>query len=76
MKRYDPKLWNETFGPNAPEYSAEQAKKAIKKTKDSLERAIKDEMYDYTPKSKKGFGSSGFGGTKSKGGFGTSKFGQ
>jgi hypothetical protein len=33
-------------------------------------------MYDYTPKSKKGFGSSGFGGTKSKGGFGTSKFGK
>jgi hypothetical protein len=78
MKRYDPELWDETFGPNAPEYSAEQAKKALKKTKDSLERAMKDEMYDYTPKSKKGFGSSGFGGSKgkSKGGFGTSKFGQ
>ena len=78
MKRYDPELWDETFGPNAPEYSAEQAKKALKKTKDSLERAMKDEMYDYTPKSKKGFGSAGFGGTqkKSKGGFGTSKFGK
>jgi hypothetical protein len=78
MKRYDPELWDETFGPNAPEYSAEQAKKALKKTKDSLERAMKDEMYDYIPKSKGGFGSSGFGGTqkKSKGGFGTSKFGK
>jgi hypothetical protein len=78
MKRYDPELWDETFGPNAPEYSVEQAKKALKKTKDSLERAMKDEMYDYTPKSKKGFGSAGFGGTqkKSKGGFGTSKFGK
>ena len=75
MKRYDPELWDETFGPNAPEYNAEQAKKAIKKAKDSLERAMKDEMYDYTPKSKGGFGSAGFGGKKgkSKGGFGTSK---
>ena len=78
MKRYDPELWDETFGPNAPEYNAEQAKKAIKKAKDSLERAMKDEMYDYTPKSKGGFGSAGFGGKKgkSKGGFGTSKFGK
>ena len=78
MKRYDPELWEETFGPNAPEYDAEQAKKNIKKAKDSLERAMKDEMYNYTPKSKKGFGSAGFGGGKgkSKGGFGTSKFGQ
>jgi hypothetical protein len=78
MKRYDPELWEETFGPNAPEYDAEQAKKNIKKTKDSLERAMKDEMYNYTPKSKKGFGSAGFGSGKgkSKGGFGKSKFGQ
>ena len=78
MKRYDPELWEETFGPNAPEYDAEQAKKNIKKAKDSLERAMKDEMYNYTPKSKKGFGSAGFGSGKgkSKGGFGKSKFGQ
>ena len=78
MKRYDPELWEETFGPNAPDYNAEQAKKNIKKAKDSLARAMKDEMYNYTPKSKKGFGSAGFGGGKgkSKGGFGTSKFGQ
>jgi len=78
MKRYDPELWDETFGPNAPEYNAEQAKKNLKKAKDSLERAMKDEMYNYTPKSKKGFGSAGFGSGKgkSKGGFGSQKFGQ
>jgi hypothetical protein len=78
MKRYDYDLWYRTFGPDAVDFDAKQAEKAIKKTKDSLERAMKDEMYDYTPKSKKGFGSSGFGGTqsKSKGGFGTSKFGK
>jgi hypothetical protein len=78
MKRYDPELWDKTFGPNAPQYNAEQAKKALKKTKDSLERAMKDEMYNYTPKTKGGFGSAGFGGThsKSKGGFGSQKFGK
>jgi len=76
MKRYDYDLWYRTFGPEAPDYDAKQAEKLIKREKDSVERAIKDEMYDYTPKSKKGFGSSGFGGGKSKGGFGTSKFGQ
>ena len=78
MKRYDYDLWYRTFGPDAVNFDAKQAEKAIKKTKDSLERAMKDEMYDYTPKSKKGFGSAGFGGTqsKSKGGFGTSKFGK
>jgi hypothetical protein len=78
MKRYDYDLWYRTFGPDAVDFDAKQAEKAIKKTKDSLERAMKDEMYDYTPKSKKGFGSSGFGGTqsKSKSGFGTSEFGK
>ncbi len=81
MKRYDPELWDKTYGPNAADYDEKQAKRALKKTKDSLERAIKDEMYQYTPKPKKtkgGFGSQGFGGTqkKSKGGFGSDKFGQ
>jgi hypothetical protein len=76
MKRYDYDLWYRTFGPEAPDYDAKQAEKLIKREKDSLNREMKDEMYDYTPKSKKGFGSSGFGGGKSKGGFGTSKFGQ
>ena len=78
MKRYDPELWDKTYGPNAPDYNSEQAKKAIKKTKDSLQRAMKDEMYDYTPKSKGGFGSAGFGGThkKNSSGFGTQKFGK
>jgi hypothetical protein len=76
MKRYDYDLWYRTFGPEAPDYDAKQAEKLIKREKDSLNREMKDEMYDYTPKSKKGFGSSGFGGGKSKGGFGTSKFGE
>jgi hypothetical protein len=77
MKRYDPNLWDRTFGADAPDYDERQAEKALKKAKDSLNRAMKDEMYDYTPQSKGGFGSAGFGGgkKKSKGGFGSAKFG-
>jgi len=52
MKRYDYELWYRTFGPDAIDFDAKQAEKLIKKTKDSLERAMKDDMYDYTPKPK------------------------
>jgi hypothetical protein len=76
MKRYDPDLWDRTFGEDAVDYDEREAEKALKKAKDSLERAMKDEMYNYTPKSKGGFGSAGFGEkSKSKGGFGSAKFG-
>jgi len=76
MKRYDPQLWDRTFGEDAVDYDEKQAEKALKKAKDSLERAMKDDMYNYTPKSKGGFGSAGFGEkSKFKGGFGSAKFG-
>jgi len=81
MKRYDPELWNRTFGPDAPDYDERKAEKELKKQKRELERAMKDEMYQYTPKPKKskgGFGSESFGGTKkkSKDGFGSEEFGK
>ena len=76
MKRYDPQLWDRTFGQDAVDYDEVQAEKALKKAKDSLARAMKDDMYNYTPKTKGGFGSAGFGEkSKSKGGFGSAKFG-
>ena len=56
MKRYDPELWDKTFGPNAPDYNVEQAKRQLKKTKDSLERAMKDDIYNYTPTQKESKG--------------------
>ena len=56
MKRYDPELWDRTFGPNAPDYNVEQAKKQLKKTKDSVEKAMKDEIYNYTPTQKESKG--------------------
>jgi hypothetical protein len=63
MKRYDPELWDKTYGPNSPDYDEKEAKKNLKREKDKLEREMKDEMYEYVPKK------------KSKGGFGSSKFG-
>ena len=69
MKRYDPELWERTYGPEAPDYDEKQAAKELKREKDRLKREMKDEIYQYTPKSKRkkgGFGSS----KKRKGGFG------
>ena len=56
MKRYDYDLWYRTFGPEAPDFDIRQAEKLLKKEKDSVERAMKDEMYQYTPKTEKGKG--------------------
>lgn len=76
MERYDPELWDKVYGPNSPDYDKDEAIKEIKKAKQKLEREMKDEMYDYTPKSKSGFGSSKFGQGTSKSSFGSAKFGQ
>ncbi len=56
MKRYDYDLWYRTFGPEAPDFDIRQAEKLLKKEKDSVDRAMKDEMYQYTPKTEKGKG--------------------
>ena len=53
MKRYDRPLWERTFGPNSPGYDERQAEKALKKVKSEVKRRLKDDMYDYTPKSKR-----------------------
>jgi len=83
LERYAPELYDLEFGKNSPHYEEEQARKKLKKEKDDLERKMKDEMYNYVPKEKKGFGSKKFGeGSKKKqgfgssGGFGGKKFGQ
>ena len=56
MKRYDYDLWYRTFGPDASDFDAKQAEKLLKREKDSVERAMKDEMYQYTPRPEKGKG--------------------
>jgi len=83
MKRYDPELYEETFGEKSPGYDEQQAKKEIKKQMDDLEQKMKDEFYNYVPskKDKPSFGSKKFGApkeTKKKTtkGFGSKKFGE
>jgi hypothetical protein len=84
LKRYAPELYEQSFGEGSPGYDAADAKRKLKREKDSIERALKDELYNYQPrdrKRKKGFGSAGFGESpkrkskKSSGGFGSAGFG-
>jgi hypothetical protein len=86
MKRYDYRLWMDTFGPNSMDWNDEQRIKQERKELREANQRIKDEENGYTGKGTKsgfgnsGFGNSGFGGgskrkTKKKGGFGSSGFG-
>lgn len=88
MKRYDPELYEETFGKESPYYDKYKDDILINKSLNKLRRDIKDEEMEYVPKPKKkkgekeSFGSQEFGGKKfgeqenKKSGFGTVKFGQ
>ena len=49
MKRYNPVLWENTFGPNSEGYDARQAEKELKKAERKLKQQLKDELYNYTP---------------------------
>jgi HPt (histidine-containing phosphotransfer) domain-containing protein len=74
MKRYAPKLWEETFGPKSKDYDVNEAKKKLKREKAKIERERKDELYNYTPK-KRGSKSSFGGGEQRKSSFGGRGFG-
>jgi hypothetical protein len=75
MKRYDLPLWEKTYGPDSQGYDERQAAKEIARQKRKIKQQLKDEMYDYTPPSKRGKRkSSGFGpGKKRKSRFGPKK---
>lgn len=53
MKRYDRELWDRTFGPNSPGYDERQALKEIEKAQRKIKQQLKDDLYNYTPKSKR-----------------------
>lgn len=55
MKRYNYPLWENTFGPNAPDYDVTEAEKKLKAAERKLKQQMKDELYDYTPPSKGGW---------------------
>jgi Arc/MetJ-type ribon-helix-helix transcriptional regulator len=83
MKRYNYRLWYDTFGPNSPDYESEQQKKEQKRREAELNRLLKDKEMNYTSGSSFGSGSFGSGDTfgkkkrkkKGKDTFGTQKFG-
>jgi hypothetical protein len=70
MKRYDPELWDRTYGPSSEGYDEKEAARKIKLEAQRMKRALKDEEYNYTPKTRTkgdGFGSKkGFGSSKSR----------
>jgi hypothetical protein len=82
MKRYDPKLYEETFGEKSDWYENHIDEKEAKAIEKAKERDAKDDMNNYVPKDKKGFGSKEFGdkglgeSKSSKSSFGSKKFGQ
>jgi uncharacterized membrane protein YgcG len=47
MKRYDPELYEKTFGPGSPGYDAEKAKKKLAEEKNEAKRAEKDAYFGY-----------------------------
>jgi hypothetical protein len=85
MKRYDPELYESVFGEDGMDkflFPKDILKAEIKKELNKIEREIKDEIFEYTPKKKNKddmFGGDRFGGEeetkkkKKKTGFGGSK---
>ena len=54
MKRYNYELWENTYGPNSPDYDVREAQKKLKAAERKLKQQMKDELYDYTPSAKEG----------------------
>ena len=53
MKRYDPDLYDITFGPNSEGYDEREAARLLKLEERRLRRQLKDELYNYQPRKKK-----------------------
>jgi len=52
MKRYFPDMYEKMYGKTSPNYKMEQSIKKFEKKMNDLDRRLKDEMYNYTPKKK------------------------
>ena len=53
MRRYDPDLWDITFGPNSEGYDEREAERQLKIEERRLRKQLKDEFYNYQPRKKK-----------------------
>jgi len=69
MKRYDPDMYYNTFGPGAPDYDEIEAKRILDAAERKLRQYEKDQTFDYNPST--GNYNSNFGRKKKVGGFGT-----
>jgi len=49
MERYNPKLYEETFGPSSPDYAEDEAKREAARLKSEAKRAEKDKKFGYDP---------------------------
>jgi len=69
MKRYDPDMYYNTFGPGAPDYDEMEAKRILAAEERKLRQYEKDQTFDYNPIT--GSYNSKFGRKKRVGGFGS-----
>jgi hypothetical protein len=53
MKRYDPTLYEQTFGKGSPTYEVDKMIKDMEKQEKDMEQKIKDMTYGYTGETKK-----------------------
>ena len=53
MKRYDPELYEQTFGKGSPTYEIDKMMKDMEKQEKEMEQQMKDAMYGYTGETKK-----------------------
>jgi hypothetical protein len=75
MKKYNPRLYNENFGPESQWYKDHKWEREIEKKMNKQMREAEEEEFNYTAPSKRSRSSSGFGPQKggSKSGFGPQK---
>lgn len=45
LKRYNPELYNQLYGPNSPNYETEQMMKQMREENEAMMKQMKDEMY-------------------------------
>jgi hypothetical protein len=77
LKRYDPDLYEQNFGEGSKYYQDNKDEMEVESELNKEKKSIKDDKYDYTEPSKKGFGSRKFGTRDSeKSKFGSRKFGR
>jgi hypothetical protein len=53
MKRYEPELYEQTFGKGSPTYEIDKMMKDMEKQEKEMEQQMEDMMYGYTGETKK-----------------------